>query len=1194
MTHKLHNTEQYRDHAEAVVKSDINTSLNSLNSVEAHSIIEAYKPQFETISSSTIKEKNLLRLAIYANLIDSNNIGNVIVERDWILSNMKATQILINTIQPNGLSYWVDQDWKINKDGRGEFRTWEDGIYGKITQNCLKELFWLHIPLSATARPTTTAETSKPAQVEKTDASLALISSTLPEGVSQQQALELAYEQIGKPLTTKKIQAYQVQHNISIDTKNIRVWAETYGEMYAKVIEKKLRDDMAHGFISKELQWEILTLFWYANLQWKNISGALLPYIYLIQREAKDSYKKDRFEIIYWDFFKILEWKVRKYSEDPNNIEQAVKKFETKNKSGGSLWWDLVKVFKQEMEVKELFDRNKWTALIAGIAAFIFFGNKIPGFEKIPWMGSWFGRIAWLIGWAMLGGGELIKYWIEKVWDGISAWNAYVRSPEAKGHYQAGEDWIVWVWDTLTDSETYGKGTDAVRKIFNTTIWSMESANEALKATDAGKYIEWFTGKSSIILSDASFLNTPKSQITGISNLKELEAIMTAEGYKKLIDTHKMSDSDVRNFISQHMSSRLKDAKDTDIVRQTIFGASVVLEAKQALLDSSKNFNTNPAINTSIKTDLSNILNGSGSETYKQAGTNLWIALQTWTLDQFSLEAYKSLWSTEKSKLDTLLKRLLAIQTVQEYIENQVLRVNAVEIKTEWLADTPTTLTEDFVKLEKIKTDFALNTSHVSESWINENDYETSAFEMAYAAKRQEILEYAAAPKRDDWTWWLGLTAIWSVKDIEAELGKAEREKEAIELEQDIDSLIDTITDLPPVDAPALELRSWWDENESELSSLKEKKAENSGNTALVAKIDEALKVEAKFIQRYKEVREDIKKKVVQFSKNLKEIQSKPVDTPDDFGNRQSEILEFIVSHNALLNTLDSENTWHIKTIWKDLFSGNFTTLTASSESIAIYDLDSKLKLDWLDDVWLVLLREELRKTVREVEKKFSVDIWIDSVDIANPTTIAEAVKKLKRLNAIVDRWGLIFANPDVLKEKRNLISDQISALNTKFVNALNKAKTPDELGDIYSRYRVFLEWEFSSTWEDIKKSVGYSTDPVIEKYGEMQDEVTKIELEEKREPVLKLDYNDDKVGTILSDLVDFMQSSSGNEEVENIMNLLTTTITKYNDWDPKSKEKKPDLPTIWDIIKALETIDDKWLTKEILEKVYTKIDSLI
>lgn len=124
MTHINHSPEQMRTHAREVVRKD----FVAMPQPERDKLEVEYKSEWMSISDNASIEANKLRLAIYANLLDVDLVATRIDESAWILGNIEATQILINTIQPGALV--------------------EDGDFGPATQRCVQKLFGITIPMT--------------------------------------------------------------------------------------------------------------------------------------------------------------------------------------------------------------------------------------------------------------------------------------------------------------------------------------------------------------------------------------------------------------------------------------------------------------------------------------------------------------------------------------------------------------------------------------------------------------------------------------------------------------------------------------------------------------------------------------------------------------------------------------------------------------------------------------------------------------------------------------------------------------------------------------------------------------------------------------------------------------------------------------------------------------------------------------
>jgi len=985
-------------------------------------------------------------------------------------------------------------------------------------------------------------------------------------------AREKLKKAIWNPLTPANIKAYRKKQGLTV---NEKIDAELYMEVEAVDILAAVNDRIGSLGISQKTQARILQALKYWNPNGVNVM--ILRAFVVSQHETLK--KRDDYESNYRDFYK----KIHAFEKTANALPESKvisREVETelhkKGKDGRSMY----------RRIKDGIDNgNIWDELMSlledkwPMALFILAGAFI--FGMIPWVNDTVATNTWwkrLLVWGVLlanGGSitdmakDLVK-WGENV-------VKYIRSPEAQAHFDSGQEWIGDVWKKLPDIEKYWTSVDDVKKMFHSTIWKMEWVNEAFKKTDIAKYIEWFTGKSSVILSDEGFLNTPKSIIMTISNLEDLKAIMTQEKYKKLTETHKMSDSDVQVFISEHMSSRLKDSLETDIVRKTLFWSEIVQNTKEAFLDTAKNFNHNPVVNSVIRDELSNIINGNGSETYKQAGIDLWIAIQKWRLDTFSMQSYKSLPKLEREALDSLVKRLQATQEVQRYISDQINAVNAIEVKTQGLADTPITLEQDFTKLEALNDAFVLDAWLIGHSKIKADDYETWTFKATYVAKRKEILEYAWKAKNQGW---LGLTTIWKVNDIKAELGKAEKAQEAIELGEDINSQITSIEPLPWKDATPLEMRSWWDDNQSKFSTLEElRKKVDPANTQLLWEIDNTLKRKNTFIERYKEVREEVVKKL---QDSQKEIDAIKTGTPVNAIELKAKKENLDTIRQKIEETMNSIIPWStISGLFKSV--GNLISWKDSPElsENAIDDLDKKLKTHWFTPTTnfnFVGIGQIFSEKIVDIESDLDVNVDISALDVSNWPSIAQVVSRLQWLEKTID----MFDSEDVKNTKSEELAKVYAEIAKKYVTAIKKASSINELNVLKRSYDNNIAGEFGNTIEVSWKALwnGFiKHDEVTVAYEEKSKSLKRIEEERKKEKdFLTLEDNRAeylKTLTITTDIfasaeliVDISNSEAWEKAIKEKFDVTIDKIASY------SEDVKPKVVNG----KKIQTLTSSWI----------------
>jgi len=214
--------EQMRTHAQEVVRKD----FISLSNPERDKLEEEYKNEWESINDTASIEANKLRLVIYANILDSDHEATRIDEKNWILSNMRATQILINAIQPWAL-FVRDKDGNVISE-------WDDNIFGPRTQRCIKDIFGIDIPLSQTlqwpAAPISTVAWAVSATVNEEGETVY----ELPSYMQDEEQLRGMLEQLG--INGLRIENGKLIGRMELDTQEKLRKLEQYLD-YANYIE---------------------------------------------------------------------------------------------------------------------------------------------------------------------------------------------------------------------------------------------------------------------------------------------------------------------------------------------------------------------------------------------------------------------------------------------------------------------------------------------------------------------------------------------------------------------------------------------------------------------------------------------------------------------------------------------------------------------------------------------------------------------------------------------------------------------------------------------------------------------------------------------------------------------------------------------------------------------------------------------
>lgn len=998
-------------------------------------------------------------------------------------------------------------------------------------------------------------------------------------GVSIEDAHALAAETIDGFPNTENIKSYQTDHNIDSDG---IVGIETYGEMYAWELEKEIRRERNRtGHLSSETQEKVITLLGYANIAWTHTLSLLL-YIWNLRLGLEEH---DWFDEDYKDFFdtiSVVIWSYEESSEWQATIRDMDSELQRPSWDGRSMY----------RRIKDGMDNgNFWeeiTSLIQEkwpMALFLLAGAFV--FGMIPWVNNTVATNTW---WKRLLVWGVALFNKESITDMAGdlvagAWNIadYIRSPEAQEHFDAGKNWVWDLWITLSDTDTYGTSIDQAKEIFGNTVSGMETLNESFRESDAGKYIEGFTGKASVILSDAGFLNTSKEQILGITTLNWLELIMSSEGYNKLITEHTMADSDVAIFISEHMESRLADSPDNEIVRKTFFGSNIVSAVQEVALNSGISLNSNPNIHDLVYGEIATIANGRGSETLKQAANDIGVALQVGNFESFSLGNYNALDGSETAELTALRGKIQAALEIQNYITNSVEQIQNIEVKTTGLADTVETLGNDLEDLEGVKASFTLSTELITTSTLDASDYETSLFETAYQNKRLEILRQAHE---------LWATTIGGI-DISSELWAVEAEQEHLRNEIEFTELLASLTDVPEEGVNIITLRRWLDTNKEAMTQLGDMRkeleltqpAEWSKEYMLLQSVSRDIDaVGAELFQRYDSAIATVTTDLSRLEDNINAISWNTTDV-EAYKQAKTQLAEISSEYDTVLEGIML--TWSVKTgdsittFFRNLIQGNPTSFdTINNESNSIAYMSAILESE--TDIDIFAVKDSLRDRLIALETNLSVTVPdLSNYDVTQPADLRRIKEILTENTLIIDE----FLDADLAEDRLTTIQDEVSKVEELFITALSREWTDEaELRRIFNDYKTefrdFLEanGERSGNWF----TQYFEEDRVEVAFNEV------ISLAEEAHIYSAVIDTDPNASEVKQLLVDFFTLNRSNSVVIQIWSDLDADATLTIHWLLEGLEQ---YTTEWNVLYIENEINRnliEWLKDSIVEKINT------
>jgi len=894
--------------------------------------------------------------------------------------------------------------------------------------------------------------------------------------ITPAQARELAIRALlgeNPPLNevnTANIRTYQENHNIWVDG---RIWKVTYLEMQAKDIRDSLVTELRNNSISWDLQRDIRNLLVHANLSWANSADLLLRL-----EGARESLQTSNpnFDTEYGEFYQYVDSKREEHINDPQRQAEAEVAVNRTNSSGWSFGWDLVQVFEGNMEVGELFERNKWTAIVAGIIGFIFFGNRIPGFENIPWMWSWFGRVAWLIGGAVLGGWELLEYGIGRIWDGISAGNDYVRSPEARAMF---DRTTTNVSDFFTETipDIFWESSEEIMAWYTSFVSWFESANEERRNTP--EFIANIVEKWSVISWDTTFLNASRESIQRVFETGDLSWVMSASGLATLTNDLSMSVDEIKNYLRLYVLPRFNDTHAT--FWDTFISSRLVNAGREAIANISGDFTENSRLNSIIENSLAD-LNLVWSEAQIRAGQELEILVRWWNLSEFQIENFPDLTVDEISNFESLIAKLTLIFEIEKYINDEINLINSIVIVSD--RETENTITQKIIDLEALYSGFNIDDSRFAEMWLTREMFSVSEYEDAYTSKRVELLEHA-------WRLWVTEVALasgWAIvveDDLSESRAETQREEEITNLEAIIESIPEEV---PWVHSSPIEIRNYYTDHRTSFESLQEVVTQN--DTATEWTHEFILKSRAMVgLEKLDTLENNYATIRARYASILGNLQTRLEGIPTDEVNEDTYASAIIELHN--ISEEFEELSWGVvegitARAGVEVLRAYITWAPSfPRETNAVIYMDTIFAPDPAsENIDLNILPVWIQTTLIALEWAFETDVPRPDDIISNTNNLSAYVAELNSRKNIID-WFEHAATRDM---KLRAIAEQFLALQGIYLHAINAETNPENAWVLISSYREFVAPSISSgfwedSWNDIR-SIFQEQDPVEAAYN--------------------------------------------------------------------------------------------------------------
>lgn len=924
------------------------------------------------------------------------------------------------------------------------------------------------------------------------------------------------------------IEEFQRKNWLEVDWK---IWKITFMEMHVQTLIPLVDTAIKTHEALKQIDNDTLDSIDFANSYPFASSKSKIVLSHKLAEYQKISWWKDE------NFNSRVESSMNKWNKALNNDPQTQKLLNTK--------WDNGKTFYEDIRdkwPKEAFANHSWELKLVWLVAFIFWAfNKIPEFENIPGMSSWYWRLAWIFWWAYL-------WWDKLIWDLLTKWSELVWK-----WYEWVKQWVnEWKnkfetpeWVSNLSNKLWDNSWDITKKIsesYDSIVSNFSVENSKNKNTD--KYIKDFDLVSETVNNDTKFTEIK------ISDLESTK--YNADWIKKLLSNSTelfplnqqpeekiQREKDLVNYVKYHLLNN-REVWDVN-VKDLLYNKSIIDGLMENYLNTNKWFTQNETADKLIKEKLVDITDKDVKNDLLQIMTNP-VNIETWNdiNTKIKLEEY-----LDKNKsLSTNIKWILDIYESEIIYYDSLSKIDDIKLANQNVElDTMVSIDRKVKELEKIKYDFDTNNKRLlgsDNSWLL----------SAYNSKKLELCEQWA---KLEWNnWWKYTDLLWDLRK-EAELSKDE---------ETIKTLEKLLENVPNEKSKPQDFAKFYDENEDNFKKvdiLLEKYL--SSETELENKISESLNV---ITVKYNNVNTNYEKVKVEYKRKTDDIKSK-IDQIVLTWNIDSLTLE---NHKKTLQWLLVEFEtirWdliksynliqEIDILWRKYVNKEITI--PSSDNI-FENIDKKI---WstTERPLLEIIIANIHTKVIELDSKFEIKIDIANLDINNTTEVSKVVNEIVDSKKVIDTMDSVIKDAK-LKELKNIVSELVK----KYEVALGKENDLTKLAKIKSEYDSLVYDKLS--WLIDKK------DTIENIYMDKLETIKRIEF-------MNHVVSDEVVKEILnkSKIVEFFQKYPNNNQLKDINNMM---------WDNTSLSK------ILEVFKSIANSKTGY-SKEIISKAQVIYDDL-
>lgn len=852
-------------------------------------------------------------------------------------------------------------------------------------------------------------------------------------GVSSAEAFNLGKKVLeikGTPLNLKemkdKVKEFQSKNGLDMDGK---IGKFTYLEMYRLDLNSELETFNKKGDLTDEVMKKIR--FSIDNPTNSESMGVILGHIAKQEKLNNGTPKYDK-------FFESLDENVQIGAKKLNEDPQFQEELNQENTTGSNLWKDLVKVFEGDMEVSDLLKNNKGTMTLAGILGFLFMWDKMTD-GKLG-TGSFLWRLAWLIGWSIFGGGDLIKYGLNKaVKAGTSAADAVAPNVKAaaEASTRATKKFLNITMPDLLDSVEWSDITSKVSTQFENIFTGFGSYNNTLVNNDGtpkeGFIPELPLSALSGLIHDDKFINLSKEDLQNIKDISSLNGFISAETQKKLEEAN-VSDQDINSFIQYHvLENAFWKEKDAKLVKDLIWTTSL----QESYLSTKINWEflwNDKKLDEIIKNDINFLINSLNSRD-KNIGFSLIKSINSEEIDKFDIGNFQGISQEAQLKVQSIIDIVQNYNMAQDEIVAKLSLIDNIEPANKNLLQRET-LESYLVALASIEL--------AKDKITNVN---VSEFTDAKSLKRTEILSWAKENGIEELTIW-ELTI--NVKDA---LKEETKKQENVKNKEKLLSI--KIEKLPSIGSDPVEFKLWY--NDHHVAFELAEQFRNDTNQDLQKIAQGILKQKQDFKERYIETKAEFLDKINQLRNQIANIE---IDSQNTHSNAKE--IERIGQEYAIL--LDRIISVDIQTIYDSTKSFISQISTPAIWNIdprqnSFVYLDEKLSIEKPQkDVYEISIPKLLAGKLKESESSFIInpvktDFYNSSVQSIDIWKLSIEVEQLQNAHLLISSF-----ETDVKNDKIKIIWEEAKKIRTVFLTAINAANSKEELESMYTLYREHVQ----------------------------------------------------------------------------------------------------------------------------------------